>query len=77
MLDASNFRMKEQFKYGDIRGIRVSHLTDGVVVIQLPSDGPEGRGDLILETDCIIEFVVKLALFSEKLQEVKIDSSGT
>ena len=69
--------MKEHFKYEDIGGITVSHLTDGIVVIKLPKDGPEGRGDLILETDHVIEFVIKLALFSNKLQLVEINSSGT
>ncbi len=55
----------------------MSNLTDGIVVIKLPVDGPEGRGDLILETDHIIEFVIKLALFANKLDDVKIVSNGT
>lgn len=70
--------MKEHFRYEDIKSVVVSHLTDGIVVIKLPLEaGSEGRGDLILETDCVIEFVIKLALYGSKLQQVQIESSGT
>jgi hypothetical protein len=77
LVDAGNFKLKEQFKFTDILSITVSHLADGIVVIRLPTEGAEGRGDLILQTDHVVEFVIKLALFSEKLQQVEINSSGT
>lgn len=77
MLDAGNFKLKEEISYGDIKGIVVSHLTDGVVIIKLPVDGPNGRGDLILELDHVIEFVIKLSLFADVLQKVVIDSTGS
>ena len=76
MLDGGNFKLKEQIRYEKIQGILVSHLKDGVIVIQLPADGPDDRGDLILETDHVIELVIKLALFSNKLDQVTIQSSG-
>lgn len=76
LLEGGNFKLKEQFKYTDIRGIAVSHLADGIVVVRLPADG-DGRGDLILQTDHVVEFVIKLALFAEKLQQVEINSTGT
>jgi len=57
--------------------ISVSSLGDGVVVIGLPTDGPGCRGDVIIKTELVIEFVTKLALFSGKLEQVKIVSSGT
>ena len=77
LLDAGTFKLKEHFKYTDIRGITVSHLADGVVVVRLPAEGSDGRGDLILQTDHVVEFVIKLALFAEKLQQVEINSTGT
>lgn len=70
-------KLKEQFRYADVVGILVSHLADGIVVIKLPLDGSDSRGDLILQTDHIVEFVIKLALFAEKLQQVEINSTGT
>lgn len=77
LLESGNFKLKEQFSYTEIRGISVSHLTDGVAVISLPMDSAEGRGDLIIQTDHIVEFVIKLALFADKLQQVQINSTGS
>ena len=34
------------------------------------------QGDLILETDHLVEFVTKLALYAEKLEQVQIVDSG-
>lgn len=76
IFDASNFKLKEQFLLSDISAISVSHLTDGVVVISLPTEGPNAKGDVILETDRVIELVVKLALFSNMLEKVNIVSTG-
>ena len=78
LLDAGNFKLKEHFAYSDISSITVSHMTDGIVVIGLPVDSGEARGDLILQTNQhVVEFVIKLALFAEKMQQVTISSSGT
>ncbi len=77
MLDAGNFKLKEQVRYDKITGIEVSHLNDGVVIVQLPTEGSGERGDLILKTDCVIEFVMKLALYSGRLDQVSVNSTGT
>ena len=77
LLEAGNFKLKEQFRYSDIKGIMVSHLTDGVVVLKFPLEGTEGRGDLILQTHHVIEFVTKLALNADKMQLVQINSTGS
>ena len=78
ILDASNFKLKEHFLLSDIQAISVSHLTDGVVVLSLPTEGSsDARGDVIIKTERVIEFVIKLALFSQKLEQVKIVTSGT
>jgi len=76
VLEGAKCKLKEQFKYNTIRAILVSHLNDGVVVVQLPSDGPGERGDLIVQTDYAIEFVTKLAIFSGKLDKVIVNASG-
>ncbi len=69
--------MKEQFPLSDISAISVSSLSDGVMVIGLPTEGPNARGDLIIKTEQVIELVTKLALFGGKLDTVKIVSTGT
>ena len=35
------------------------------------------QGDLILFTDHVIELVLKLSLYADKMELVKIDASGT
>jgi len=77
LLDSNGLKFKERFSFGDIQQICVSSLNDGLVVIRLPTDGPEGRGDLILETDKLVEFVIKLTLYANKMDKVEINSSGT
>ena len=70
--------MKEQFPLSDISAISVSSLSDGVVVIGLPTEGPNARGDLIIKTEQVIELVTKLALFGGKWDTgVKVVSTGT
>ncbi|XP_064392805.1 unconventional myosin-Ic-A-like isoform X2 [Halichondria panicea] len=77
-LDTSNFKVKEQFPLSDISTISVSSLSDGVVVIGLPTEGPNARGDLIIKTEQVIELVTKLALFGGKWDTgVKVVSTGT
>ena len=100
-------KLKEHFLFEEIQKICVSSLSDGLVVVRLPTEGPENRvrrlcrvqrgssidpflrhrncpkpplfslqGDLILETDHLVEFVTKLSLYAEKLEQVQIVDSG-
>ncbi len=48
-----------------------------MVIIKLPLEGSEGRGDLILQTHHVIEFVTKLVLNADKMELVQINSSGS
>jgi hypothetical protein len=78
LLDAANFKLKERFAFSEIQQIAVSSRTDGIVVLRLPVDGPNARGDLVLDmSEKVIEFVLKLALNAEKLGDVEIDPSNT
>jgi myosin-1 len=78
LLDAANFKLKERFAFSEIQQIAVSSRTDGIVVLRLPVDGPNARGDLVLDmSEMVIEFVLKLALNAEKLGDVEIDPSNT
>lgn len=78
LLDASSFKLKEQFSFEELEKVTVSSLSDGMVVIRLPMDKPNARGDLVLNmSELVIEFVLKLALAAQKLDQVEIDSSPT
>lgn len=75
--DVGSFKLKESFTYAEIQSILVSKLTDGIVVIRLPLAGPNARGDLIIQTDHVIEFVLKLGLYSNKLSSVEVFTTHT
>ena len=77
IVDVGNFKLKESFTFDEIQSILVSNLTDGIIVIRLPSEGPKARGDLILQTDQVIELVLKLGLYGNKLQQVEIFTTNT
>ena len=77
LVDVSNFKLKESFTFEEIQSILVSKLTDGIILIRLPSEGPNARGDLILQTDRVIELVLKLGLYGNKLPNVEVFNSTT
>ena len=53
------------------------NVTSFLQGVHSPFPFPPFQGDLLIETHRVIEFVIKLALFAEKLQEVQINTSGT
>ena len=76
LAEVGSFKLKESFMYPEIQSILVSRLTDGIIVIRLPSDGPNGRGDLILQSDHVIELVMKLGLYGKKLAQIEVFSEN-
>ena len=76
LVDVGNFKVKESFTFAEIQSILVSKLTDGIVIIRLPWEGPNARGDLILQTDQVIELVLKLGLYGSKLSQIQVSSSN-
>ena len=77
LVDVNNFKLKESFTFEEIQSILVSKLTDGIILIRLPSEGPSARGDLILQTDQVIELVLKLGLYGNKLPNIEVFNSST
>ncbi|CAL1271380.1 unnamed protein product [Larinioides sclopetarius] len=61
LLDSKTLKIKQQTGLVNLKGILVSNLSDGFVVLQMPCTSNKDKGDLIL--DCqqyLIEFVVKI-----------------
>ena len=77
LLDVGNFKLKETFTFEEIQSILVSKLTDGIILIRLPSEGASARGDLILQTDKVIELVLKLGLYGKKLPNIEVFSTSS
>ena len=54
----------------------MSNLSDGVIVIGLPTEGPNARGDVIIKTEKVVELITKIALYGGKLEQVKFVTNG-
>lgn len=76
LAELGTFKLKESFMFVEIQSILVSKLTDGMIIIRLPSEGPNARGDLILQTDHVIELVMKLGLYGKKLAQIEVFSEN-
>ncbi|XP_065890245.1 unconventional myosin-Ic-like [Dysidea avara] len=77
VLESGTYKLKEQHLFESISGIVVSSLTDGVIIIRLPTDSKDCKGDLLIEVEHVIEFLIKLlSEHSNKLECLSIDSSG-
>nr|WEL12766.1 myosin class I B [Halisarca dujardinii] len=57
-------KLKERVLYSDIIGLTVTSGSDDFIVFRLPVDGPQAKGDLIVEVEHVIETVVKFVRIS-------------
>ncbi|XP_065831638.1 unconventional myosin-Ic-like [Oscarella lobularis] len=77
LVDAKNGKLKQHIPFSSLQGISVSHLADGVIIFHLNTSGKkEKEGDLIVDTDHLIEAVVKIARTADKMNAVTVDPQG-
>ncbi|RWS30683.1 unconventional myosin-Ic-like protein [Leptotrombidium deliense] len=78
ILDEKDLRVKYSVNYNDIEGFSLSDLNDGFIVVRVPQDLKQQKGDIIL--DCgenVVEVVVKLMLNSGiKKSLLKFENDG-
>ncbi|KAK2816615.1 hypothetical protein Q7C36_022886 [Tachysurus vachellii] len=60
-------KIKQRIDYGSLLGISVSSLSDGFFVLHVPTIDNKQKGDLVLQSDHVIEAVTKLAILSDKI----------
>ncbi|ESP00948.1 hypothetical protein LOTGIDRAFT_238422 [Lottia gigantea] len=89
VLNEKDFKIKDKVAFNLLNGIIVSPYTDGLFVITInitdngtKSDDEElkeddsGKGDLILQSDYVIEAVTKIAIAGHKQDVVKVAADG-
>ncbi|XP_072302492.1 unconventional myosin-Ic [Eucyclogobius newberryi] len=69
-------KIKQKIDYNTLRGISVSALTDGMIVLHMPNEDKKQKGDVVLHCTHVIELVTKLALMANKTNYVNISSSS-
>jgi myosin-1 len=76
ILEPGTYKVREVIEYSRILGVIMSNLSDGVMVLRLPVDGEDSKGDLIIQTEHVVETAYKIAMFANKKQSVQFESSG-
>ncbi|XP_073322256.1 unconventional myosin-Ih [Pagrus major] len=65
-------KIKQRVLYTSLKGISVSNLTDGIIVLHITCEDPKQKGDLVMQCDHLFEFLTKLCLIANKQNAVKV-----
>uniref|UniRef100_A0A6Q2ZJH5 Myosin motor domain-containing protein n=1 Tax=Esox lucius TaxID=8010 RepID=A0A6Q2ZJH5_ESOLU len=65
-------KLKQRIDYTALRSISVSSLSDGFMVLHVPSEDNKQKSDVVLQCDHVIEAVTKLACMAEKINMVNV-----
>uniref|UniRef100_A0A4W5JGK6 Myosin Ic, paralog a n=1 Tax=Hucho hucho TaxID=62062 RepID=A0A4W5JGK6_9TELE len=69
-------KLKQRIDYATLRSISVSSLTDGFMVLHVPSEDNKQKSDVVLQCDHVIEVVTKLATMADKKNKVNISQDS-
>ncbi|XP_054455946.1 unconventional myosin-Ic-like isoform X1 [Anoplopoma fimbria] len=69
-------KLKQRIDYGALKGISVSSLSDGLFVLHVPSDDNKQKGDVVLQSDHVIETLTKIAICSDKINNININQGS-
>ncbi|KAM9847042.1 unconventional myosin-Ic-like [Aulostomus maculatus] len=65
-------KLKQRVDYTALRGISVSSLCDGMLVLHMPSEDNKQKGDVVMHCNHVIELVTKLAMMAKTIDYVNI-----
>ncbi|XP_029547319.1 unconventional myosin-Ic isoform X2 [Salmo trutta] len=66
-------KLKQRIDYAALKSISVSSLSDGFMVLHVPSEDNKQKSDVVLQCDHLIEVVTKLATMADK--KIKVNMS--
>ncbi|XP_048857426.1 LOW QUALITY PROTEIN: unconventional myosin-Ic-like [Brienomyrus brachyistius] len=69
-------KLKQRIDYETLIGISVSSLSDGIFVLHLPYEEKKQKGDVVLQTEHVIEAVTKLAISADKVHSVNVSQDS-
>ncbi|XP_064613416.1 unconventional myosin-Ic-like [Liolophura sinensis] len=76
VLNDKDFKTKDKIPYALVKGIVLSSLTDGIFVIIVSTAENGSKGDLILQSDYVVEAVTKIAMAGNISSMIKISNNG-
>uniref|UniRef100_A0A6Q2Z4I8 Myosin Ic, paralog b n=1 Tax=Esox lucius TaxID=8010 RepID=A0A6Q2Z4I8_ESOLU len=69
-------KLKQRIDYASLKGISVSSLSDGVFVLHVPTEDNKQKGDVVLQSDHIIETLTKVAICADKIHSININQGS-
>ncbi|XP_061458268.1 unconventional myosin-Ih isoform X2 [Rhineura floridana] len=65
-------KIKQKFEYATLKGISASSLSDHILVMHIPEDSKQEKGDAILQCEHFFETVTKLCMLANKQDAVTV-----
>uniref|UniRef100_A0AAQ6IVV0 Myosin IHa n=1 Tax=Anabas testudineus TaxID=64144 RepID=A0AAQ6IVV0_ANATE len=65
-------KIKQRVLYTSLKGISVSNLTDGMIILHITCEDPKQKGDLVIQCDHLFEFLTKLSVIAKKQNAVNV-----
>ncbi|XP_068126384.1 unconventional myosin-Ic isoform X3 [Hyperolius riggenbachi] len=69
-------KMKQRIDYANLTGISVSSLSDNLFVLHIKCEDNKQKGDVVLQSDHVIETLTKLAITAEKINNININQGS-
>ncbi|XP_029027540.2 unconventional myosin-Ic-like [Betta splendens] len=69
-------KLKQRINYDTLKGISVSSLSDGLFVLHVPGDDNKQKGDVILESEHVIETLTKIIICADKFNSININQGS-
>uniref|UniRef100_A0AAR2LV52 Unconventional myosin-Ic n=1 Tax=Pygocentrus nattereri TaxID=42514 RepID=A0AAR2LV52_PYGNA len=69
-------KLKQRIDYSALKGISVSSLSDGMFVLHVPCEDNKQKGDVVLQSDHVIETLTKVAICADKINSININQGS-
>uniref|UniRef100_A0A673IU04 Unconventional myosin-Ic n=1 Tax=Sinocyclocheilus rhinocerous TaxID=307959 RepID=A0A673IU04_9TELE len=69
-------KLKQRIDYSSLKGISVSSLSDGMFVLHVACEDNKQKGDVVLQSEHVIEALTKVAICAEKMNSININQGS-
>ncbi|XP_069082199.1 unconventional myosin-Ic isoform X1 [Pleurodeles waltl] len=69
-------KLKQQIDFANLTGISVSSLSDNLFVLHVRRDDNKQKGDVVLQSDHVIETLTKIAMSADKVDNINISQGS-
>ncbi|KAF5900598.1 unconventional myosin-Ic isoform X2, partial [Clarias magur] len=69
-------KLKQNIDFNSLKGISVSSLSDGIFVLHVNCEDNKQKGDVVLQSDHVIETLTKVAICADKINNINISQGS-